>query len=208
MKKILSLMLFVSLMFTSCSKCSNDNVVTTTNDLTTSKIVVDNLILMDRENMYLNYGNNYRWYESCVLMKDFLDENTDGSIDMVVNVFQSILPSGEGFDTQVLKYQHLSNGTFVKDSINGFWIEDFPLDNELITISYDSAFNLIQRINLPKPHSRNAILRSPVGPKKVNPQWVFGNIKAQLWVDAVTGEIKQSNPAFEGSFDKPLGEWP
>lgn len=208
MKKILGLMLFVSLMLTSCSKCSNDDVTLGTDSLNKAELVVDNLISTDKENMYLNYGNDYRWYEACVLMNDFLDEETDGSILEEVNIFQSIVGKGNGYDTQVFKYQHFNDGTFVKDSVKGFWIEDFPLEDSLIRISYDSAFALIQRVNFPKPHTRNAILRNPIGPKKVNPQWVFGNLKEQLWVDAVTGEIKTSNPAFEGSFGMPLGEWP
>ena len=208
MKKILGLMLFVSLMLTSCSKCSNDDVALSTDSLNKAELVVDNLISTDKENLYLNYGNDYRWYEACVLMNDFLDEETDGSILEEVNIFQSIVGKGTGYDTQVFKYQHFNDGIFVKDSVKGFWIEDFPLEDSLIRIPYDSAFALIQRVNFPKPHTRNAILRNPIGPKKVNPQWVFGNLKEQLWVDAVTGEIKTSNPAFEGSFGMPLGEWP
>jgi hypothetical protein len=209
MKKILFLMLFMSLMFSSCSKCSSEhNALTVEGDSAKAELVVENLISTDKENMYLNYGDNYRWYETCVLMKDFLDGDTNGDIDMVSNIFQSIVPSGTGYDTQVLKYQYFADGTFAKDSVKGFWIEDLPLADSLIKIPYDSAFALIQKVNLPKPHTRNAILRNPIGPKAVNPQWVFGNIKEQLWVDAVSGEIKQSNPAFEGSFGMPLGEWP
>lgn len=206
MKKILFLMLFMSMVFSSCHKTINNS--NTLTEPVKTELMVGKLTNMDKENMFLNYGKDYRQYETCILMKDFLDGETDGTIEMVVNVFQSIVAKGEGFDTQVFKYQHFNNGEFIKDSVKGFWIEDFPLEDSLVRIPYDSAFALIQKVNLPKPHTRNAILRNPIGPKAVNPQWVFGNIKEQLWVDAVSGEIKQSNPAFEGSFGMPLGEWP
>jgi hypothetical protein len=65
-------------------------------------------------------------------------------------------------------------------------------------------------VNFPKPHSKHVTLRNPVGPAAVNAQWIFGNIKEQIWIDAVTGEAKKSNPAFpeEKGFKMPLGEWP
>ena len=68
----------------------------------------------------------------------------------------------------------------------------------------------MMQANAPKPHSKNAILRNPIGPIAINAQWVFGNVREQLWCDAVTGEIRNSNPAFpkEKGFKMPLGEWP
>ena len=58
--------------------------------------------------------------------------------------------------------------------------------------------------------SRYVTLRNPIGPVAVNTQWIFGNIHEQIWVDAVTGDTKNSNPAFpeEKGFKMPLGEWP
>jgi hypothetical protein len=41
------------------------------------------------------------------------------------------------------------------------------------------------------------ILRLPVGPKDCNPQWVFGDIGDVLFIDAITGEIRDYDPAFK-----------
>jgi len=156
----------------------------------------------------MNYGENYRWFETCVLMDDFLDEETDGSVNMVVNIYQVAKGDDKSFDVKVFKFQHLKDGTVLKDSVAGFWIEDNPLNDSTIKIDYKEAFNLVQKVNLPKPHTRNAILRNPLGPLDTNPQWVFGNIREQIWVDATTGEIRKSNPAFPDELKMPLGEWP
>lgn len=198
---IILLMFFIGLIFGSCDGCTKK----TEAPLADVTLVVEDLVKAD--NAYMT-GRNYRWYETCVLMNDYLDEETDGSIKEVVNVFQVLEEAESGFDTKVFKFQHFTDGSTVNDSVHGFWIEDFPLVDSLIAIPYDSAFTLVQQVNFPKPHSRNAVLRNPIGPIPVNPQWVFGNITEQLWVDALTGDIKMSNPAFPDGFKMPLGEWP
>jgi len=201
MKKILFLFALL-VCFVACNKQKST--------LTTPPVFnVERTISTDKEQMYLNYGGDYRWYETLILLNDYLDEENDGSFSEVVNVFQAITDrDSTSFDTQVVKYQHFANGTSATEAIHGFWIEDFPLVDSLITINYQEAYNLIQKVNFPKPHSKHVCLRNPIGPVGVNPQWVFGNIHEQLWVDAKTGEIKTSNPAFPDKLAKPLGEWP
>ena len=158
---------------------------------------VENTISVDKEKMYLTSGEDYRWYETLILLNNYLDEENDGSIAEVVNIFQKVTNRDEhSFDTEVYKFQHFADGTCVIDSIRGFWVEDFPLVDSLITITYDKAFELTNQVNLPKPHSRHVCLRNPIGPISVNPQWVFGNIESQIWIDAKTGEAKNSDPAF------------
>ena len=204
MKKlfILTILSGIVMMFCQCSGC-------TTKDAKVSGLNIENIISSDKETMYVNYGGNYRWYETCAILNDFLDEENDGSFAEIVNIFQVVNGSEkEGFDTEVYKLQHFSDGTSATGSTKGFWIEDFPLVDSLIKVSYAEAYEKIMQVNLPKPHSKNVILRNPVGPKACNPQWVFGNIKSQIWVDATTGEINTSNPAFPEGFKMPLGEWP
>lgn len=174
-------------------------------------IDVDHAIAVDRQAMYMKFGKDYRWYETCIRLPEFLDaEEVVSAPEMVVNVFQSIEESNNGADTYVWKFQHLADGTILTDSIHGFWIEDFPLNEDAIKLNYEAAFEKMLEVNLPKPHSKNVILRNPIGPVGVNAQWVFGNISEQIWIDATTGEAKNSNPAFpeEKGFKMPLGEWP
>ena len=85
-----------------------------------------------------------------------------------------------------------------------------PLNDEVIKLTYEEAYDRIMQTNSPKPHSKHVTLRNPIGPIAINTQWIFGNIHEQLWVDAVTGDVKNSNPAFpeEKGFKMPLGEWP
>ena len=221
MKKFsLLIVLFTLLLgFTSCNSCGNkqakDVVLGDTTEVVAGDSVVaidvDHAIAMDRQAMYLKFGGDYRWFETCIRLPEFLDsENVTSDPEMVVNVFQSIVEKGNGADVCVWKFQHFPDGTVAVDSVNGFWIEDFPLNEEVIKFNYTSAFQRVFEVNLPKPHSKNVILRNPVGPIGVNAQWVFGNISEQIWIDAVTGEAKSSNPAFpeEKGFKMPLGEWP
>lgn len=198
MKKIL--FLFLISLLVSCTTCTNKT-------LEVSELNVTNLIQSDKQIMNINHQDNFVWYETLILMENFLDEDNSGEIAEISNIFQS-LGDTVNFDTTVFKFRHFSNGTSISDSISGFWIEDIPLVDSLITISYDSAFVLINKCNIPKPHSKNVVLRNPLGPFICNPQWVFGNIHSQIWVDALTGEIRESNPAFPEAFEMPLGEWP
>jgi hypothetical protein len=194
MKKILFFMLSL-ILFCSCNDCKNEK-----NDVVPDTMVVENIISTDKQAMYL-INENYRWYETMILLNNYLDEENDGSIAEVVNVFQAIKDyNGKSFDTMVYKFQHFADGTCAVDSVLGFWIEDFPLVDTVKIIPYKEAYQLVNQVNFPKPHSRHVCLRNPIGPKECNPQWVFGNIESQIWIDAVTGEAKNSNPAFPDGF--------
>lgn len=179
----------------SCNSCKNEKEITAVKPTS-----VENIIAMDKTSMNL-ISKDYRWYETMILLDNYLDEDSVAKVSEIVNVFQAIKNYNEkSFDTKVYKFQHFADGTCLKDSIDGFWIEDFPLVDSVKMITYEEAFNIMQQVNYPKPHSRHVCLRNPIGPKGCNPQWVFGNIESQIWIDAVTGEAKNSNPAFPDSF--------
>ena len=212
MKKILGLItvLLVSLMisFSSCTNCSNQPVQKAQTEVA---IDVDHAIALDRQTMYVNYKDNYRWYETDILLPYFLDsDSVTSDPEMVVNVLQSIVEEGNGADVWVHKFQHFKDGSVVHDSIQGFWIENYALNDEVIKLNYTAAYDRMIQANFPKPHSRYVTLRNPIGPVAINTQWIFGNINEQIWIDAVTGDAKNSNPAFpaEKGFKMPLGEWP
>ncbi len=209
MKKLFCILMSLAIVIgVSSCKCTSDS----KNDanLASAELVVENVISMDREAMFVAHGGDYRWYETGVQLKNFLDEENDGAIDMVVNVFQVAEKyDSTSFDTFVYKYQHFSDGTVNEDSVHGFWVEDWPLENEAIKVTFKEAFEKIQEVNLPKPHSRQVVLRKEIGPKVANPQWIFGNLRSQIYVDAVTGEVRSTSPSFDGlNVGTPLGEWP
>ena len=210
MKKLFLILATVAMMVgvASC-KCSS-NTQGQENALGEAELVVENVISADRQAMFLNHAEDYRWYETGIQLKDFLDEENDGTIEMVVNVFQVVEEYSEtSFDTFVYKYQHFADGTVNEDSVHGFWVEDYPLNEEAVVVTFKEAYEKVMAVNLPKPHSRQVVLRKQVGPVDANPQWIFGNLHAQIYVDAVTGEVSGENPAFKGlGFKMPLGEWP
>ncbi len=198
MKKNFILTLLMSIMlFCSCTGCSNkEENKKIDNDSVPS---IEQMIINDTDSMQAK-GNKFVWYETLILLNDYLDEENDGSWSEVVNIFQGIKEYERSADATVYKFQYFANGTFANDSVKGLWVEDNPLIDSLIKVPYDSAYALVNRVNFPKPHSRHVCLRNPVGPKSCNPQWVFGNINSQIWLDAVDGTIRTSNPAFPDNF--------
>lgn len=215
---MLTLLFSLCIGFTSCNGCKGENKIneqavvnSTDTDGVLAELDVEKLISMDRQGMFLKYDNDsihYRWFETCIHMSDYLDKNPNDSVDMVTNIFQVITEIGNGADTYVYKSQY-SAGKHLIDSIHGFWIEDEPLNDKPIKLTYKQAFERAIQSNAIKPHSKICILRCPVGPKEINAQYVFGNLSEQIWVDAVTGDVRTSNPAFDKvTIKKPLGEWP
>ena len=182
-------------MLVSCNSCKKSDTADVVNDSVLRTTMVNNFISVDRQDMFNQVGETYRWYETCAEFTKFLDEENDGTLNHVTNIFQSVKGDGKAFDVEVYIYKHLVDSTIVTPKA-GFWIEDFPLNEAEITVSLDSAFNNIMKVNMPKPHSRQVVLRKEIGPKECNPQWIFGNSEAQLYVDAVTGEVSDTNPAY------------
>lgn len=205
MKKFILLFL-TCLVFISCEKQKK---VTPTVTLGNPTLNVERITNLDKEAMFINHGGNYRWFETCMKLNNFLDEENDGSLEEVVNVFQVVTDyDGKCFDIKVHKYQHFADGTIANDSIDGFWVEDQPLNDEVIKITYQQAYEKLMATNCPKPHSQYVTLRKQVGPVDANPQYIFGNLREVVFVDAVTGEVSTDNPAFPQGFKMPLGEWP
>lgn len=193
----------------------NSCTCSTTNELSDKEVSgekasVENLVSLDKQDMFVKHGGDYRWFETGVKLTNWLDEENDGSIEMVVNIFQVVEQYSETtFDTYVYKYQHFADGTINEDSVHGFWVEDSPLEEEVIKITFAEAFERLMEANIPKPHSRMAVLRKEIGPVDANPQWIFGNLHETVYVDAVTGEVRSSSPSFDGlNVGTPLGEWP
>lgn len=203
MKKVFILLAAVALLIgCSCEDKKTPEVVTK------ADLNVEKVISVDREYMYMNYDEGYRWFESCILLKDYLDEECDGTIAGISNVFQVITDmDSKSADVFVVLAAHTPDTTAYEVK-HGFWIEDMPLNEAEISLTFKDAFEKINQVNLPKPHSKNCVLRKPAGPKDCNAQYVFGNTQATLWVDAVTGEVKEFCPAFPEELKMPLGEWP
>lgn len=197
---------------TSCNSLKSKNEDKAVGDVDTT-LVVENLISTDREAMTLNFNKDYRWYETCIVNQEYFDgEKADKPIVTgVSNIFQYLVNATEkSADVQVVMYTHVKDST-VTEIKSGFWVGDEPMNDKQIKLTYVEAYNKMMATNMPKPHSRQCVLRKELGPKDCNPQYIFGNVRAQIYVDAVTGNVTDKNPAYEGfevKLNKPLGEWP
>lgn len=216
MKKLFYLFTLLCVMFvgfTSCNSCSNEKADNATKDSiemvvnNDSALVVENVLGLDKQYMFINYGKDYRWYETCIVLKDFLDEENDGTITGVSNIFQVVFEKDNGADVNVIMFTHVGDSTQM-DIKQGFWVEDMPMNEDAIKVTFKEAYDKVMTVNLPKPHSRHVVLRKEVGPNQINPQYIFGNAQAQIYVDAVTGNVTDKNPAFPADLKMPLGEWP
>lgn len=217
MKKILffGLMLAFAGMIVGCSSCNKEESADVEASDTDSAFVdlttaVDNIIGMNRERMYiLAKGGDYRYFETDVKLVDFLDsEQQDGDVAEVVSVFQVVINDSVGYDTQVWMIGVGENGPKEVLYDGAFYLENLPLNDGPTEFSFEQALDRLMRANVVKPHSRYVVLRKPLGPKPCNAQWIFGNKNQSVFVDAVTGDVRTTNPAFDNYVGGPLGEWP
>jgi len=183
MKKGIFILGFVMLMsiFCSCEK----------------KLDISKLIAEDRQTILNEFGEGYLWYESTVAYNDFLDEGCDGKAESLENVFAVITvdEGGQSGDSYVIKIKHTKNGA-ERVAVHDLWVGDTDLNKSEIILNFDDAFARMMASNYPKPHSRYVVLRNEVGAVDANTQFIFGNEDAQLYVDAVTGEVRDTNPHF------------
>lgn len=192
------LLAIACIMTTGCSSCQSEN--KKQEDVKPiPELVVENTVSTDREHVWLNYTNDYVYYETTVLLNYFLDsENQDGSIESVENIFYYVVfedsCSGNAF---AVKITHIS-GYKEESKEAGIWVGDEPLTDENIKLTFKQAYERVMASNYVKPHSRYCVLRKEIGSVEANPQYIFGNTSAQLYVDAVTGDVTDENPAYKG----------
>lgn len=190
-KLLLSVMAALAMVvsFTSC-KCTGGK---TAGETTT----VEQVIANDREHVSLNYGGEYRWFETNVVLKNWLDEEVDDSVDEIVNIFQvQTVISPTVTDVFVYYYRHAADSLTI-DEYHGFIVGDRPLNDDEILVPFKQAYEKVQASNYVKPHSRQVVLRKEPGTVEANAQWIFGNQDAQLYVDTKTGAVRDTNPAYE-----------
>lgn len=209
MKKLFFALIGISMMLAAVScQCGGNNEPQVEAQ---GQLVVENVVSMDKQDMYLKHGGDYRLFEVCIVLEKFLDaEDTDATVEGISNVFQVVTPYSETcYDTEVILYSHTRDTSAVEVREHAFWVGDSPLNDEAITVTFAEAYERLVEANVVRPHSRHCVLRKEVGPTDANPQYVFGNPRAQVYVDAVTGEVATDNPAFRAlGFKMPLGEWP
>ena len=140
----------------------------------------------------------YKWFETRVEYDNFFDADTTLAVAKVESLFQVAVEDSLGVKTFVYDFVHEPDVIDVEPGvIEGFVLDDMPLNDTEIVLTFDEAFARLFEANLPKPHSTKVVLRKELGPKAgVNAQYIFGNTEAQVFVDAVTGDVTDVNPVF------------
>lgn len=205
MKKfiIMSLLALVSVALTGCSSCHSDKAKQETKEVVYHDYDgvaqdftagVSHIQGLHRQTMYALNGADYDWRNSKVTLNDEITFETldDLHIVEVTDVFQLFAPD------PVVQFvsSHVQKGTIFPWPIHDLWIEDGSLNNKEIKVTAEDALQRLKEWNgiLPKAHSLS--LRYPIGPKACNAQWVVGDVFNPLFIDAVTGEVRDWCPAF------------
>lgn len=151
---------------------------------------------LHKQTMFSTLGvKDYQWRNSRVIFNDTVTlENIDEVKVVAVNdVF--FYWNERGPWVQYIN-SHVVNGTQIPWPINDVWIEDASLSDQPIKLSAEQALARLKEWNGVLPKSHFLTLRLPVGPKDCNVQWVFGDEYDVVFVDAVTGEVRDWDPAF------------
>ena len=143
--------------------------------------------------------STYRWFETRAEYDNFFDADTTLTLNKVESIFQVAVEDSLGVKTYVYDFVHeLGVEDADPEVIEGFVLDDMPLNTVEVALTFDEALERMMEANLPKPHSTKAVLRRELGPKQgVGAQYIFGNTEAQVFVDAVTGDVTDKNPVFE-----------
>ena len=146
----------------------------------------------------LTGGKEHQWRNSRVILNDTVTmENIDDLHVVAVNDVFFYWDSQKGPMVQYIN-SHVKYGVQIPYPINDIWIEDADMSEQPIKISAEEALMRLKEWNGILPKDCNfIILRLPVGPKDCNPQWTFGDVYDVLFIDAVTGEIRDYDPAFK-----------
>lgn len=217
------LLAIAGIMTTGCSSCQSENPKQESLYHDYDGVVQDftagtaHINALHRQTMAsLTGGKEYQWRNSRVILNDTVTmENIDDLHVVAVNDVFFYWDSQKGPMVQYIN-SHVKYGVQIPYPINDVWIEDADMSDKPIKLSAEEALMRLKEWNgiLPKDCDF-IILRLPVGPNDCNVQWVFGDVYDVLFIDAVTGEIRDYDPAFNpnkkpkgGDFGKPLGEWP
>lgn len=185
----------LSICFVSCSKCSHKSEEKSYEDTKITKI-----IKADKEHMN-SIDTAYKYFETSYTFSGTIDTLATPDIVEVSSVFQT-------FNETTLKATVYFSEHFLEkgDSINWivkencWWGEDLNLKDYHYVLTVEDAFKLMKASNCIKPQTKCCVLRLQLGPKRCNPQYIFGNDKVgMIFVDAVTSKVTNINPAFGNS---------
>ena len=191
MKKFLAFLMTFALLLgvSSCTSCNKE--------VKQMETMVEQVVQSDRQYMCDHYGCGYIYYETQIVLNEWLDdENCTGTVASIKNVFQIVEGEDTAFSPRVYLFEH-TDTSFTVQVVEDFWIEDYDMAKDDITITYRQAYKNLMKANCIKPHTKDCVLRKMVGPYDCNPQYIFGGAFDDcVFVDAVNGRVSVNNPAF------------
>lgn len=193
----------VALFTTACVDLDPDG------DKTARILNVEDINYGDLQYMKEHYKNDYRWYQSSILLKDYLDvENQTSEVAEITNIFMIITDPDKSYDTNIIMFRHTLEDDDI-DIIPSLWIEeDVNIKENYVEVKFKDA---VKKARESKPilHTKRVVLRKHLGPLDINPQWTFGNNHGLVFIDATYGTLSTEQPAFRGTgFQTWYGEWP
>ena len=187
-------LLLIALMLIGCGK--KERIFSSNQEL----VEVENIIKTDNEQMKKGFdADEFKYYESYAIFDKFFDSDSSNWISEMCVVFK-VLDNEKKVgskDTRVMIFAHRPGVTFV-DKKAGIFVENYNLKLDSIKVTFIQAYEKLMFSKLKKPRSKFCSLRCQYGDVKANPQYVFGNASEQIYVDAITGEVKNENPVFPG----------
>lgn len=193
MKKILIFIAaFVVIAFASCSRCSHKKVEPIDSTMVTKMIEADNAH-MD------SIDTTYKYFETYYLFSGTFDTLETPTIDSVSSIFQTFN------EETLMSTVYFSEHKIVNDTVsmkwtiveNAWWGEDRNLKDFSYKLTVEDAFKIMKETPYEKPKARACVLRLQLGPKRCNPQYIFGNeTYGMIFVDAITAKADTINPAF------------
>ena len=197
------LLAIVSIVATGCSSCQSEN--KKQDGIELLKLGANRVISTQRQGVYLNTPKGYelKWMQTEATWTAFLtdDAAADATLMEVTSGFQTQWKVNErASDTKVTI---VSTNTMTTDSLvleHSFYFDNYPLNDKPINLSFEDARQKVLNANCPKPQTRLCVLRSPVGSVHVeDAYYIFGDGQPNtpmIYVNARTGEVTTSNPAF------------
>ena len=191
MKKFLAFLMTFALLLgvSSCTSCNKE--------VKQMETMVEQVVQSDRQYMCDHSGCGYIYYETQIVLNEWLDdENCTGTVASIKNVFQIVEGEDTAFSPRVYLFKH-TDTSFMVQVVEDFWIEDYDMAKDDITVTYRQAYKNLMKANCIKPHTKDCVLRKMVGPYDCNPQYIFGDAFDEcVFVDAVNGRVSVNNPAF------------
>lgn len=200
---LLSLVMTISVVsLTSCNSCSSKQEPQADSIIIVDSIYkadfVEKVIALDKEYLFNKFDSTYEYYETTFYLKDFLDSDScDASVEEISSIFQVIVKDSITKEEDPLVFVFDHPNTNEPEPKHTFVLDNYPLVDGEVILTFEQAFEKIQEVNAPKPHAKYCVLRKEFGLIPCDAQYIFGSSKTfQLYVNAKTGEVTNQNPAY------------